>query len=75
MKIQNQKKFIDKERNMKMEQMGNKLAQRLGGFGVSQMSSSFKLLNKRSIVDPDKGEQEEGQEKKANQDSLSPPRV
>lgn len=55
--------------------MGNKLAQRLGGFGVSQMSSSFKLLNKRSIVDPDKGEQEEGQEKKANQDSLSPPRV
>ena len=29
------------------------------------MSSSFKLLNKRSIVDPDKGEQEEGQEKKS----------
>lgn len=30
------------------------------------MSSSFKLLNKRSIADPEKGEQEEGQEKKAN---------
>jgi acetate kinase len=56
LKIINQKKFIDKERNMKMEQMGNKLVQRLGGFGVSGMSSSFKMLNKGALVDPEKEE-------------------
>jgi hypothetical protein len=56
MKILNQKKFIDKERNFKMEQMGNKLVQRLGGFGISGMSSSFKILNKGALADPEKGE-------------------
>jgi hypothetical protein len=39
------------------------------------MSSSFKMLNKDSSVKPEKGEQEEGQEKKPNNDSISPPRL
>ena len=39
-----------------MEQMGNKLVQRLGGFGISGMSSSFKILNKGALADPEKGE-------------------
>lgn len=54
--------------------MGNKLAQRLGGFGVSEMSSSFKLLNKRLFEDQEKGDLEEGYDKKLIQDSLSPPK-
>ena len=39
------------------------------------MSSSFKMLNKDSSVKPEKGELEEGLEKKPINDSLSPPRV
>jgi hypothetical protein len=41
---------------MKMEQMGNKLIQRLGGFGVSGMSSSFKMLNKEATTKQEKVE-------------------
>lgn len=55
--------------------MGNKLVQRLGGFGVSGMSSSFKILNKGALADPEKDELEEGLERKVNLDSISPPRI